>query len=168
MRIFLPKYYMHRVTNITLEHLAAWGVTALFLDVDNTLSTHHGQQPLEGLYEWLAVMKANSIRLLILSNSKQKRVEPFAEKLGLEFISLSCKPLPFGFWRGLRRLGVKHKQVALVGDQLFTDVLGGNLCGVKTVRVEPILLEDKKSFIIRRRLEAKLLKKHFKEQNHGC
>ncbi len=168
MRIFLPEYFKHRVTDITLDDLSAWGVTALFLDVDNTLSTHHGQKPLEGLYEWLAVMKANGIRLLVLSNSKQKRVEPFAQKLGLEFISLSCKPLPFGFWRGLRHLGANRKQVALVGDQLFTDVLGGNLCGVKTVRVEPILLEDKKSFIIRRRLEAKILKKHNKEQNYGC
>ncbi len=168
MRIFLPNYYKRRVTNITLDDLSAWGVRALFLDVDNTLSTHHGQKPVEGLVEWLAVMKANGVRLLVLSNSKKKRVEPFAQKLGLDFISLSCKPLPFGFWRGLHRLDLKRRQVALVGDQLFTDVLGGRLCGVKTVRVEPILLEDKKSFIIRRKLEAKILKNHVKEQEYGC
>lgn len=153
-----PNIKLHGITDITVEILNKFNIKALLLDVDNTMSTHHGQALTEGLLEWIDCMHKNGIKLMVLSNSKRKRIEPFAERISLPFISLGCKPLPTGYLRGVRALGEKRKNVAIVGDQIFTDVLGGNLVGVKTVLLTPIKLEDGLSFKIRRNLEKKIYK----------
>lgn len=153
-----PDIKLHGITDITVEILNKFNIKALLLDVDNTMSTHHGQALTEGLLEWIDRMNKNGIKLMVLSNSKRKRIEPFAERISLPFISLGCKPLPTGYLRGVRALGEKRKNVAIVGDQIFTDVLGGNLVGVKTVLLTPIKLEDGLSFKIRRNLEKKIYK----------
>ncbi len=153
-----PDIKLHGITDITVEILNKFNIKALLLDVDNTMSTHHGQALTEGLLEWIDRMNKNGIKLMVLSNSKRKRIEPFAARISLPFISLGCKPLPTGYLRGVRALGEKRKNVAIVGDQIFTDVLGGNLVGVKTVLLTPIKLEDGLSFKIRRNLEKKIYK----------
>lgn len=153
-----PNVKLHGITDITVELLNKFNIKALLLDVDNTMSTHHGTQLTEGLTEWIAYMQKNGIKLIVLSNSKKFRIEPFAERIGLPFISLACKPLPTGYLRGVKALGEKRKNTAIVGDQIFTDVLGGNAVGVKTVLLTPIKLEDGLSFKIRRNLEKKIYK----------
>ena len=153
-----PDIKLHGITDITVEILNKFNIKALLLDVDNTMSTHHGQALTEGLLEWIDRMNKNGIKLMVLSNSKRKRIEPFAARISLPFISLGCKPLPTGYLRGVRALGEKRKNVAIVGDQIFTDVLGGNLVGVKTVLLTPIKPEDGLSFKIRRNLEKKIYK----------
>ena len=101
-------------------------------------------------------MQDNGIKLIILSNSRNKRVAPFADKLALDYISLGLKPLPFKFFSAVRRLDLSRKNVAIIGDQLFTDSLGGNISGVKTIILNPIKLEDGFSFKVRRYLEKML------------
>ena len=133
-------------------------IKGIILDVDNTLSTHHGQVLTDGLSEWLVYMKENNIGLMVLSNSKEKRVKPFAQKINLPYISLGLKPLPFGYFRALKALGSKRKNTAIVGDQIFTDVLGGNLVGVKTVLLTPIKLESTAGFRFKRKLEKLIFK----------
>ncbi len=153
-----PKIKVERVTNITPQILKKYDINALILDVDNTLSTHHGQILTDGLLEWIDLMKQNGIFLTVLSNSKEKRVKPFAEKINLEYISLGLKPLPFGYLRAMKKYSLKRKNTAIVGDQIFTDILGGNLVGIKTVLLTPIKPEDGLSFKIRRRLEKVIFK----------
>ena len=155
-----PDIKLHGITDITVELLNRYNIKALLLDVDNTMSTHHGTVLTDGLVEWIAQMQENGIKLMVLSNSKRFRIEPFAARIGLPFISLGCKPLPFGYLRGVKALGEKRKNVAIVGDQIFTDVLGGNVVGVKTILLTPIKLEDGWSFKVRRKLEKKLYKKY--------
>ena len=153
-----PKIKVERVTDITPQILKKYDINALILDVDNTLSTHHGQILTDGLLEWIELMKQNGIFLTVLSNSKEKRVKPFAEKINLEYISLGLKPLPFGYLRAMKRYSLKRKNTAIVGDQIFTDILGGSLVGIKTVLLTPIKLEDGWSFKLRRRLEKLIFK----------
>ncbi len=160
MSIFYPQKIFYRITDITAEKLKEMGISGLMIDVDNTLSTHGGQVPIDGLKEWLREMHKSGIRLIILSNARSKRVEPFAKKIGLSFISLAAKPLPFSYLSAAKAMGLSRKQTAIVGDQLFTDILGGRLAGVGTLLVRPILLENKKSFKIRRKYENIILKKH--------
>lgn len=162
-----PKIKIHRITDITYELLSDKNIKGLILDVDNTLSTHHGSELLEGLNEWIEYITSKGIQLIIASNSKEKRVKPFAEKIGLDYISLSCKPLPFGYVKARKRLGLKRKEIAIVGDQMFTDTLGGNVYGISTIMTDLILPEDKISFIIRRKLEKILLKKMKVENGYG-
>lgn len=159
--IFKPHIKRERIADITIEDVKGLGVNALLLDVDNTMSTHGGQVLTDGLTEWLSMMRENGIKLIVLSNARKSRVEPFAEKIGLPFIHLGLKPLPFGYFRAAKAVGEKRKNVAIVGDQLFTDMLGGFLSGTKKILLTPILLEDKPSFIIRRKIERIFLK-HYK------
>ncbi len=153
-----PHIKLEKITDITPSVLKKYSITALILDVDNTLSTHHGQQLTDGLREWLALMKESGIKLMVLSNSKEPRVKPFAEKIGLPYISLGLKPLPFGYLRALRALGSKRKETAIVGDQIFTDVLGGSFVGVKKILLTPILLEATAGFRFKRKLERVVFK----------
>ncbi len=153
-----PNIKIERVTDITPEILKKYNITDLILDVDNTLSTHHGQVLTDGLEEWLELMKQEGIGLMVLSNSKEERVKPFAAKINLPFISLGLKPLPFGYRRALKALGSKRKNTAIVGDQIFTDVLGGNMVGVKTLLLTPIKLETTKGFRFKRWLERIVFK----------
>ena len=155
-----PDIKLCGITDVTVELLNRYNIKALLLDVDNTMSTHHGTVLTNGLMEWIAQMQENGIKLMVLSNSKKARIEPFAARIGLPFISLGCKPLPSGYLRGVKALGENRKNVAIVGDQIFTDVLGGNVVGVKTILLTPIKLEDGWSFKVRRRLEKKLYKKY--------
>ena len=153
-----PNIKLKRVTDINIKLLNKYGIKALILDVDNTLSTHHGEVLTEGLKDWLKIMQKNGIKLVILSNSKQARVEPFAKKINLPFISMGLKPLPFKFSSARRLLGTKRKETAIVGDQIFTDTLGGNLYGVKTILLDPIKLESSKSFKFKRKIEGVVYK----------
>ena len=154
-----PKIKLEKVTDISIEILNKYGIKALILDVDNTLSTHHGQVLTDGLPEWLETMRKNGIKMTVLSNSNSKRLTPFAKKIGLDFISLGLKPLPFGYLRALKRLGTGKKETAIVGDQLFTDVVGGNFVGVTTVLLTPIKPETSLRFRCKRRVERFVMKK---------
>ena len=156
--MFKPEIKLERVTDITLDILKKYNISALILDVDNTLSTHHGHILTDGLPEWLQLMKDNGIKLIILSNSKEARVKPFAEKINLPYISLGLKPLPTGYLKALKALGTKRRETAIVGDQIFTDVLGGRVVGVRTILLTPIKLETTWGFKFKRSIERVLIK----------
>lgn len=154
-----PDIRLDRITELTTSMLHRRGITALILDVDNTLSTHHGQQLLEGLPEWLKLMRDSGINLILLSNSTDKRLRPFAEKIALDYIPVGLKPLPFGYLRAIGRLSAGRNKTAIVGDQLFTDVLGGKIIGITTILLTPILPEASLRFRIKRKTERFFLKK---------
>ena len=153
-----PNIKLDKITDISVDILKKYNITALILDVDNTLSTHHGQVLTDGLEEWLKNMRENNIKLTVLSNSTKKRLDPFAKKIGLDYISLGLKPLPFGYLRALKALGTKRKNTAIVGDQIFTDTLGGNLVGLNTLLLTPIKPETSLRFRFKRRIEKFLIK----------
>ena len=155
-----PHIKLKKVTDITVEILKKFNINSLILDVDNTLSTHHGEILTDGLLEWLETMKNNGIKLTVLSNSKERRVKPFAENINLPFISLGLKPLPFGYIRALKMSGSNRKNTAIVGDQIFTDILGGRMVGVKTILLTPIKLETTAGFRFKRKLETYVYKLH--------
>lgn len=153
-----PNIKLKRITDISVSLLEKYNIDTLILDVDNTMSTHHGEILTDGLTDWIDMMHKNNIKLIVLSNSKEARVKPFAEKINLPYISLGLKPLPFGYIKALKKADSKRKNTAIVGDQIFTDVLGGNTVGVKTILLTPIKPEDGISFKIRRKIEKFLFK----------
>ncbi len=159
MGIFRPSAMKGRVTELTPEFLRGMGVHALLLDVDNTIATYTSHTPIDGAVEWARSMVAEGFRVLIVSNNYKKRVGPFAQRFGLDFISFALKPLPFGYLRARRRLGARPRECAIVGDQIFTDVVGANLCGMRSVLLTPIEPEDGFSFRVRRFFERGLREK---------
>lgn len=160
MALFHPTLLKNRIFDITPDELTAMHVEALLLDVDNTLTEHHSQE-LDAVTEaWLAAMREAGVKLMLVSNSKQPRVAPFAKRIDLPYVHTSLKPLPFGFWRAAKALGVKKARCMAVGDQTFTDVLGAKLAGVRVTQLIPIKIEDGWSFHLRRRLEQPILARY--------
>ncbi len=132
--------------------------------MDNTLTTHNNPTPAEGVPGWIEEMKSAGIKLIIVSNNNTERVTPFAEMLGLHFVPNGAKPLPIGFKRAaaeLRAAGVPKNRIAAVGDQIFTDILGANLAGIRSIFVYPIEFETSLPFKLKRAAEKPLLPKRF-------
>ena len=143
-----------RAVDITPEDLAERGIRGLLLDIDNTLTTYGSTELAEGVLEWLDTMQRAGIALTVVSNALDRRIAPFAAKLGLRHISLACKPSPIGFWRAARRVGLPIRQCAAVGDQIFTDWFGTKFSGVSCFLLEPIRTDNEKPFLrLRRRWE---------------
>ena len=164
MKLFKPDYIFSRTTRITPQFLKEQGITNLLLDVDNTLTTHNNPDPSEGIDEWLDLMRANGINMMIISNNKKDRVAPFAARLGLPYSSMSCKPLTIGYNRGLKQLGGTKENTAMVGDQIFTDVMGANLSGMKSLMVMAILAEEGAGFKLKRMMEKGFIEKYLAQQ----
>lgn len=164
MALFKPTFALRSVLEITPQALKKRGIKALILDLDNTLTTHNNPTPAEGVLDWIADMKKNGIKLLIVSNNNAERVTPFAEMLGLHFVPNGAKPLPVGFKRAANELaaeGIPKNRIAAVGDQIFTDILGANLAGIRSVFVYPIEPETSLPFKFKRAVEKPLLPKRF-------
>lgn len=160
MGIFRADMYRKRITDVTVEDLRLIGVRGLLLDIDNTLTRHNSQELSPEVKEWIAAMQAAGIALTVVSNGKRERVEPFEKTVGLPCISTAAKPLPFGFRKGIRRLGIPRKECAAIGDQLFTDLWGARLSGVRMIMLEPIELEHDRPFLMfKRRWEKRLMKR---------
>ena len=153
MALFKPTFALNSVLEITPASLKIHGIKGLILDVDNTLTTHDNPVPAEGVPEWIADMKKHGIKLIIVSNNRAERVIPFARMLKLKFIPNGAKPLPMGIMRAVRKLGLPKSEVCAVGDQIFTDILGANLAGIRSAFVEPIEPEKSRFFKIKRTVE---------------
>ncbi|MDR0222231.1 MAG: YqeG family HAD IIIA-type phosphatase [Oscillospiraceae bacterium] len=159
--LFKPTVWLKNVLQIDKKLLFKYKIKGLILDLDNTLSTHGSPAAEFGVTEWLSALRGLGVKAVVVSNNTAKRVKPLAEELGIGFVAFGCKPLPFGLRKGVKLLGLPKSRVALVGDQILTDVAGGNLYGIKTILVEPFYLEDKPSFRLRRKIESAVFKRDF-------
>ena len=162
--LFKADFAFWRVTEITPEFLIKNNIRGLLLDLDNTLTTHDNPVPGEGVTEWLDSMRSAGIKMVIVSNNHPPRVKPFADMLGLDFVCEGKKPLSSGFNRAQKRMGIPFSQLAVVGDQIFTDVLGANLKRVRGIFVYPIEHEKTKFFKLKRWAEKPFLPKITKIQ----
>ncbi len=153
MPLLKPQYCFQNVMKITPDDIKKSGAAAVLIDADNTLAFHGSQEPYPGVVSWIKTVIAAGIPMIIISNNNAERVRPFAERLGLPFIEKSAKPLPKGFLKACERLGVPPKKTAVIGDQIFTDVLGGNLIGAKVFLTEPLGPETDSFIKFKRHLE---------------
>lgn len=154
MMIFKPTFCLSSVLAIDEDFLRKNRVRALVLDMDNTLAMHGDPAAEEGVPEWLEKMRTLGIKMRVVSNNTNKRVAPLANALGLEFTANGAKPLTFGINRAVKAMNVKRSETLVVGDQIFTDVMAGNLAGIRTVLVEPFHLENTWTFRLKRRVEG--------------
>lgn len=149
--------------DITPEFLKNNNIDAILLDVDNTLSPPSSKEIYDGVSEWLDIIKGTGVEVVICSNNYKKRVYPFAEKIGLDCVAMSLKPLPFGFIRAKKKLSVKPKNVLVVGDQIYTDILGAKLARMKSVLLVPQSPDKGATIKIRRKLEQPIRKRLYGE-----
>ena len=166
--ILYPNILLERVDKITIDFLKKNNLKALILDVDNTLIDYY-QNLSEEIIDWSKQMRKNGIKLYILSNTnKKQKVEKVAKKMGdLPYKMFAKKPSKKGFLKIQEELNLKPEEIAVVGDQIFTDVIGGNRSKMYTILVEPI---DKKDIIItaiKRPIEEIIKNKYKKKENKG-
>jgi len=159
--IFRPRIWVKNVLSIDKAFLEEHGIDALILDLDNTLSMHGDPAAEQGIPEWLDSMRALGVKMMVVSNNTNRRVAPLAAKLGLDFTANGAKPLTFGLNKALKRLGTARDRTAVVGDQIFTDIMGGNFAKMPTVLVEPFHIEKGLLFKIKRGAESLVFKRDF-------
>ena len=134
----LPFAITEKLTDLTPEYLEKQGIRLLMLDFDNTIVPYTTNEPTEEMAAWLKAMTASDITLCVVSNSKKDRVKIFCEKWSIPCITHANKPFPKGIRQCLEKFGVPQAACALVGDQIFTDTLGANGCGVRPILVKAI------------------------------
>ena len=160
--ILYPKAYFERVEQITIDFLQKNHIKALILDVDNTLIDYNRNLS-ERVIKWAKELKEKGIKIYILSNTNHKeKVEEVANALQVQYKNLAKKPFKSGFLKVKKLLEEKSENIGVVGDQIFTDVVGGNRCKMFTILVDPI---DKKDFWYtawKRPLENKIKEKYKK------
>ena len=138
-----PNAYLKNVQEITIEFLKENNLKALILDVDNTLIDYYKNFSEEKI-QWAENLKRQGIILYILSNTNKKpKVEMVAKKLEIPFENFAKKPSKKGFIKIQRKINIKAENIGVVGDQIFTDVIGGNRCNMYTILVDPV---DKKDY----------------------
>lgn len=134
----LPKLMADSLTALTPEVLRLHGIRLLMLDFDNTIVPYTTDIPTEPMVNWLEKMKSSEIQLCVVSNSHKDRVKVFCEAYKIPCITHAAKPGTRGIRECLERYGVPASQAAIVGDQIYTDTLGGNLSGVMPILVHAI------------------------------
>lgn len=135
---FVPDRAFSAYTDVTPDFLHSEGVTALLLDIDNTLAPYEVAEPDDALRAWFAALSAAGIRVAFVSNNKAARVELFNRTLGIPAFPKAKKPLRGTVRRALAALGASPKEAALLGDQIFTDAYAAKRMGMRAYTVPPI------------------------------
>jgi HAD superfamily phosphatase (TIGR01668 family) len=154
---FVPDQYVPSIYKINLEALKAKGMKTLIVDLDNTLVESDCRDATPVLLEWLQRTKELGFQVMIVSNNNKNRVSRFAAPLGIPFIHRARKPLSAAFRKAIKELGAEVDSTVMIGDQLLTDVLGGNRMGLYTILVVPISKIEGFGTKINRRLERIVL-----------
>lgn len=165
--ILYPKLYLNKVTDITINILKKHNIKGLILDVDNTL-LDLDKNILEGAEEWCKELQGQGVKFYVVSNSnKKEKVKMVASKLGIPYIFFAMKPLKKGLNEAKNGMNIPNENIAVVGDQIFTDVLGANRCKMTSILVKPIAEKDIFITVIKRPLEKYIIKQYEKTTNGG-
>ncbi len=135
---FLPFVMTEKLTDLTPQYLQAQSIRLLMLDFDNTIVPYTTSVPTQAMTDWLRMMNGSDIQMCVVSNSKNDRVKKFCAAYGLDCITHAKKPFSKGIRQCLTQYGTAPSDAALVGDQIFTDTLGANGCGVRPILVKAI------------------------------
>jgi uncharacterized protein len=137
-----PDAHIASLVDVRVDQLWDRGLRGIVLDLDNTCCAYHQPELAEGVADWVRAARDRGFRIVMVSNNFSERVAAAGAQLGVETVPNALKPLPFGFLRALRLLGTRRRETVVIGDQVFTDMLGGKLLGLRTVLTEPIVAHD--------------------------
>lgn len=138
MSKLIPDYVFDSIYDITPALFQRHGVSGVLIDLDGTMASHKTALPPGELVPFVQRLKSAGLSVLVFSNNRKDRVDKFCRVLGVDFIYKAGKPLSAGFRRAAARLGLSLSEIAVVGDQIFTDVFGGNRVGALTCYVETL------------------------------
>lgn len=157
IRLLTPDAMADRVEDITLEQLHAMGVGGVALDLDNTIVPWHTADLAPEVSAWARRLLAGGVRICLVTNNYSSNAGAVARALGVPIVSGALKPAPAAFRKALTALAVPAAQCVVIGDQLFTDVLGGKLLGMHAILVKPIARREFFTTRLMRMMERPLL-----------
>ncbi len=135
---FQADHHADTLPDIRLDELAAAGVRGIVVDLDNTVCAYRRPELAPGVAEWVAAARDRGFALVLVSNNFSERVASIGAQLGIPVVPNALKPLPFAFLRALKLLGTPRAATIVIGDQLFTDVLGAKLVGLRAILTTPL------------------------------
>ena len=149
MAIFFPGEYLDSTYVIDFDKLYNDGYRAVIFDVDNTL-VPHGAPADERAIALFAHLKELGFSCMLLSNNKESRVKSFNDVVQVNYMFKANKPFPANYRKAMEIMGTTTENTLFVGDQIFTDVMGGNLAGIRTILVKPIHPKEEIQIVIKR------------------
>ncbi|KAB3537357.1 YqeG family HAD IIIA-type phosphatase [Alkaliphilus pronyensis] len=158
MKLLTPDLYVESIFHLNLQKLKDRGVKGLIIDIDNTLVAWDIKFASEETKKWLLKLLDDGFKVCLVSNNTEDRVVVFNEELKLPAIHRATKPRRVPFKRAMEKLGTNIGNTAVIGDQIFTDVLGGNRMGLYTVLVVPIASKEFWWTTFVRKIERRVLK----------
>lgn len=162
MDIFLPDKYYKNVYQINYMRLKEDGIKCLLFDLDNTIIPPNIKKPNKKIRDLFDNLKEQDFKIIIMSNSNKKRLTPFKDELIVDCSASSLKPSKTKFLKILKEYKLDLSEVAIIGDQLLTDIFGGNRIGITTILVNPISKNDITVTKFNRKLEKIIEKKLYK------
>jgi len=156
-KLFHPDLRIDSVVELTHERLYKLGLRSLLLDVDCTLKHYSSRELPQDISQWLDRMKEAGIGLCLVSNGRGPRIRRFAESVQIPFVAPAMKPLPFALRKALRSMNFDKDSTAMVGDQVFSDLLAGKFAGLYTILVTPLSPEQEPWFARMKRPLEKLV-----------
>jgi HAD superfamily phosphatase (TIGR01668 family) len=156
--LFVPDYMFSDIYKITPEFIKSLGVSTVVLDIDNTLVTYAVAEPTPEVIAWVRGMQESGLSLCIASNNHGTRVEKLNEKLGLFYMCSSAKPSRKAVRKACEHFGTKPSEVAVIGDQIFTDVLCASRAGAVAILVTPIPYNENLFFRFKRVCEKPFIR----------
>ena len=159
LKAFMPDIAEDNIHSLDLEELWQKGIRGIILDIDNTLESHRVPKATEKTLEFLKKLDSLGFKVCLISNGKEERVRLFNENLGYFAMAKAGKPKKKGYRLAQKEMGLKSEQVAMIGDQIFTDVFGAKRCGFYSVLVEPIESIKNGFFYIKRFFEKNIRQK---------
>lgn len=163
LKTFYPDEYLDSAYGIPFEEYYKKGYRGIIFDVDNTL-VPHGAPADSRSVELFERLRAAGFSTCILSNNKEPRVAPFADRVKSPYIFKGRKPSVRGYERAMKRMGTDKENTLFVGDQLFTDVWGARRTGLWSILVKPINPKEEIQIVLKRRLEAVVLRFYLKDR----
>lgn len=157
LKHFLPNEHVKSIFDISPKELASRGIKGVITDLDNTLVEWDRPDATPQLIDWFKSMKNEGIMVTIVSNNIEQRVKAFSDPLEIPFIYEARKPMVKAFKKALANMNLQPDEIVVIGDQLLTDVLGGNRSGLHTILVVPVAQTDGFFTRINRRIERRLL-----------
>ncbi len=154
---FVPDIYQKSIYTINYKKLKSSGIKCLLFDVDNTLVPTHVKKPTKKVKDLIEKLKEMGFRIILLSNATKKRLKPFKEILEVDSSAFSMKPFSKKYKKIMKEFKLPENEVASIGDQLITDVLGGNRMGITTILVNPISLRDQILTKVNRAIENNIM-----------
>lgn len=162
--LFYPDFYCNSVRDVKLDLLKQNNIKGIILDVDNTLIDFYRKFE-EGTLEWVQNLKAEGIKFCIVSNSnKLDKVKYVAKELDVPYFHFAKKPFKSGFNKAKETMNLKSENIAAIGDQIMTDVIGANRCKMFSILVKPIKEKDILITRLKRPIENCIIKSYLKKE----